>query len=133
MVVFVLDDARRDAFVVFVEIVELQVLVLDADLRLAGHVFPDVRDAQAAFVEYEVFTGFLDDMGVYEYPFESVELGIFFGIWAGVDDEQSDPLVNLRGGKAHAQRFVHGLEHIRYELVQAGMAGLDAPGYLSAV
>src|SRR5690606_25964949 len=69
MVVFVLDHSGGETGEGPGVLFKILVEKLDGDVRLSEYIFPDVRNAEAAFIKGPFITFFVEDPGVDEYLF----------------------------------------------------------------
>ena len=129
MVVFVLDDTGTDAFKHVLVFLEILVEVLDADLFGAHHLFIDVGQTEAAFLERHHLTKGLKELGVDEHLLETLAIRIIGIEGVAVDDEQADGLVDLGCGQADAFGMGQRLPHVVQQGLQFGILGRDGLGY----
>ncbi len=102
----------------------------DGDLPVARHAPPDLRDAETAFPVFRCLLPDRRDLGVDQGEQRHVPLFVILLLFVAVGrrresgNEEADALVHLRRRQADALVFLHRLEHVVDELLDAGRPDL---------
>jgi hypothetical protein len=116
----VAEGAAKKSFATNFELFSSRILGANGDPLRAGDITPKAGQRQAAFL----FA--LLPFGVNDFRIGANELGI--GILSETDVNHRDALTNpdLRCGKSHPLRRIHGFKHVHNELLQRIVELLDA-------
>src|SRR5687768_15347173 len=96
-------------------------------LFMPVNIFPDFRDAQAAFVIDPLLTIYTFHMSIYKYLFDSRRIRIiYFFIFLihiaenlfAIYYKKSYILIHLRGSQTHPAAGIHGFPHINNKLLK---------------
>ena len=128
MFILMLYDAGSNTFKNLFVFLEVLVEVFDANFVGTHHLFINMGQAKAAFLERLHFAGSLQNLGVDESLLEVLGSRIVGIEGVAVDEEELDGLVDLRGGKANAFGMGQGLPHVLYQRLKLRIVGRDGLG-----
>ena len=121
-------DTGADAFEDLFMLLEILVEILDADFVGAHHLLVDVRQAEATLLERHHVAKGLKHLGVDEHLLKVLGRRVVGIEGVAVDDEETDGLVDLRGGQSYAFGVRQCLPHVIDKGTQFRIIGCDGLG-----
>jgi len=123
--VLMLDDAGTDAFKDLLVLLKVLVKVFDADFVGTHHLFINIGQAKAAFLEWHLVAESLKEFGIDESLLEVLGRRIIGIEGVAIHDEEADGLVDLGRGKTDAFGVGQRLPHVIQQGLQLGIVGSD--------